>query len=139
MLSLQVIKGEKVAICSICGKGFKGRNRQQNLQQHILTHTGERPFSCPYCPYTARQQSHVKCHIFRMHVKASSDVGNSDLKVKNSIGILNNTSSTVNKLSSDRSEFASRFNIVSEQTRPTSPRSVLFMQSNASNEVIFNN
>ncbi|MPC10548.1 Zinc finger protein 236 [Portunus trituberculatus] len=58
---------ERITTCAVCGRVFRGRNRHQNLQQHMLTHTGERPFACPHCPYTARQKPHIKGHILRLH------------------------------------------------------------------------
>ncbi|XP_064080296.1 longitudinals lacking protein, isoforms A/B/D/L-like isoform X27 [Macrobrachium nipponense] len=63
---------ERIATCATCGKTFRGRNRQQNLQQHMLTHTGERPFACPHCDYTARQKPHMKGHILRLHPETLS-------------------------------------------------------------------
>ena len=77
VLYLQVVDQEKVATCNVCGKGFKGRNRHQNLQRHNLIHTGEKPFSCPflYCSYTARQYSHIKYHVFNYHEKFKHDPG----------------------------------------------------------------
>lgn len=70
VVSLQMRGAERIATCPACGKAFRGRNRHQNLQQHMLTHTGERPFACPHCPYTARQKPHMKGHILRLHPEA---------------------------------------------------------------------
>ena len=53
--------------CHMCGKGFES---QYNLQRHIRIHTGERPFSCPHCPYAASEKSHLKGHIGRKHAKS---------------------------------------------------------------------
>ena len=50
--------------CHICGKGF---DQPYNLQRHIRTHTGERPFPCPHCNYAASEKSHLKSHIARKH------------------------------------------------------------------------
>lgn len=50
--------------CPICGKGF---DQPYNLQRHIRTHTGERPYPCPFCPYAASERSHRKSHVARRH------------------------------------------------------------------------
>lgn len=58
---------EDALICKYCGKVFAGRNRQQRMQFHALTHTGEKPHPCPYCPYRARLKYNLKKHVRTMH------------------------------------------------------------------------
>ncbi|KAK7065794.1 hypothetical protein SK128_018159, partial [Halocaridina rubra] len=49
--------------CEFCGKGFQW---QSNLQLHVRTHTGEKPYPCPQCPYRAVQRSDLTKHL-RIH------------------------------------------------------------------------
>ncbi|XP_018012522.1 protein tramtrack, beta isoform isoform X10 [Hyalella azteca] len=54
-------------VCQYCGKVIAGRNRQQRLKFHLLTHTGERPHPCPHCPYRSRLKYNLKKHVRSMH------------------------------------------------------------------------
>uniref|UniRef100_A0A0P4VTP5 C2H2-type domain-containing protein n=1 Tax=Scylla olivacea TaxID=85551 RepID=A0A0P4VTP5_SCYOL len=60
---------ERVAQCGVCGKVFSGRSRKHNLKQHILTHTGERPHSCPHCPYRSSHRPTLRRHVFTVHAR----------------------------------------------------------------------
>ncbi|XP_062857582.1 zinc finger protein 770 [Trichomycterus rosablanca] len=46
--------------CSVCLKQFDFFSK---LQRHLLTHSGERPFSCAVCKKAFRQASHLKAHL----------------------------------------------------------------------------
>lgn len=50
-------------LCSTCGKSFKTRQR---LQNHIITHTGEKKFSCSICSKSFAVASSLKNHM-RVH------------------------------------------------------------------------
>ncbi|MPC49208.1 Zinc finger protein 836 [Portunus trituberculatus] len=54
-------------LCSICGRGFGGKNRQFNLARHMRTHTGEKPYACPFCPHRATQKVNLKGHVITRH------------------------------------------------------------------------
>lgn len=56
-------------VCPVCGKQFQGRNRRQNLEHHLITHTGERRYPCPLCPHRAAHKWHLKTHILRRHAQ----------------------------------------------------------------------
>ncbi|XP_063864180.1 longitudinals lacking protein, isoforms H/M/V-like isoform X10 [Scylla paramamosain] len=51
-------------ICAFCQKGF---NHKGNFMKHYRTHTGEKPFQCPKCPYKATQKAHLTTHMVGRH------------------------------------------------------------------------
>ena len=50
--------------CTSCGKKFK---KNSDLIQHIRIHTGEKPFSCPYCHIASNHKGNLKKHILNIH------------------------------------------------------------------------
>ncbi|MBW0500737.1 hypothetical protein O181_040452 [Austropuccinia psidii MF-1] len=46
-----------------CGKSY---TKPIRLEEHVRSHTNERPFGCPHCPATYRRETHLNAHM-RMH------------------------------------------------------------------------
>ncbi|KAK3881059.1 hypothetical protein Pmani_018722 [Petrolisthes manimaculis] len=53
--------------CPACGKLFAGAKRRYHLERHLITHTGERPFPCPHCPYRANVRENLARHVRHRH------------------------------------------------------------------------
>uniref|UniRef100_A0A8D2L6R1 Zinc finger protein 408 n=1 Tax=Varanus komodoensis TaxID=61221 RepID=A0A8D2L6R1_VARKO len=49
--------------CVICGRHLANPG---SLRNHMRLHTGERPYTCSYCPKTFRQQGNLRGHL-RLH------------------------------------------------------------------------
>ncbi|XP_068240487.1 longitudinals lacking protein, isoforms H/M/V-like isoform X23 [Palaemon carinicauda] len=50
--------------CGLCGRVC---GSYIDLTRHIRTHTGEKPFQCPYCSYRAAHSSNVRRHVRTQH------------------------------------------------------------------------
>ncbi|XP_063595652.1 zinc finger protein SNAI1-like [Penaeus indicus] len=71
-IPLSFIKGVealRVLVCPVCGRRFEGKNqaKRSKLESHLRTHTGERPFHCPHCPYRATFKWNLKAHVRSRH------------------------------------------------------------------------
>ncbi|XP_045103693.1 longitudinals lacking protein, isoforms H/M/V-like isoform X17 [Portunus trituberculatus] len=66
--------GEAV-LCPVCGKVISGRNKRQNLQYHLITHTSHKPFKCPYCPHRANRSDNMKIHVRTRHLSRGQGQG----------------------------------------------------------------
>lgn len=53
--------------CGVCSKLCLSNAA---LRRHMRTHTGERPYPCPVCPYAARQRYDLTRHITALHSTA---------------------------------------------------------------------
>ena len=50
--------------CPFCSKVSKMKS---HMDDHIRTHTGEKPFKCPLCSYACNHKSNLKKHTSKMH------------------------------------------------------------------------
>ncbi|XP_076059139.1 uncharacterized protein LOC143035883 isoform X23 [Oratosquilla oratoria] len=50
--------------CEVCGRGFR---QMEDLRRHTRTHTGEKPFECPYCLYRSSLKGNLTKHLQRKH------------------------------------------------------------------------
>lgn len=50
--------------CQICGRKCRSSSE---LQRHHMTHTGEKPFRCPHCPYSSTLKTNVRRHMGCLH------------------------------------------------------------------------
>ena len=57
-------KSNKSYICPYCNRFFDHKN---NFRKHIRVHTGERPYSCSLCPFSANQKVQLTKHLFNKH------------------------------------------------------------------------
>ncbi|XP_051526440.1 zinc finger protein 516-like isoform X1 [Myxocyprinus asiaticus] len=51
-------------VCPVCRKTF---SQPSHYRTHMRSHTGERPFQCRYCPYSASQKGNLKTHVQTVH------------------------------------------------------------------------
>ena len=57
--------GSLRSVCPYCGRAtFRDTS---DLRRHIRTHTGERPYRCTICPYSATRKEHLSAHLRRKH------------------------------------------------------------------------
>lgn len=55
--------------CPYCHRKFPWTS---SLRRHILTHTGQKPYKCTYCPLLFTTKSNCDRHLLRKHVNAGA-------------------------------------------------------------------
>ncbi|XP_063595661.1 Krueppel-like factor 14, partial [Penaeus indicus] len=61
------LPAEPALQCAVCERLFSGPKRRFLLERHARTHTGERPFRCPFCPLRFSQSGNLARHARRVH------------------------------------------------------------------------
>lgn len=67
--SLSTKSGGSKFTCKICMKSF---DRRRHLEDHSNTHTGARPYICPYCSQGYKFKANCTRHIRTCSVRVSS-------------------------------------------------------------------
>ena len=70
-------QSEDRSTCEVCGRKFSGVNQKFLLRRHLLTHTGERKFSCHLCPYQANQSGNLRRHLKFVHHSQTTEISSS--------------------------------------------------------------
>ncbi|MPC10551.1 Zinc finger protein 536 [Portunus trituberculatus] len=68
MVMVGGIANDVPLLCFVCNKTFCGRNKRQHLSNHLTTHTGEKPFCCPFCPHRSNRKDNLKMHVKLKHL-----------------------------------------------------------------------
>lgn len=58
-----VIRGTGVQTVKQCSLCLYVTRRMSSMKQHLLTHTGYKPFACPYCTYRSTQKGTLRRHV----------------------------------------------------------------------------
>lgn len=65
--------------CPYCYRStFK---QTSDLRRHIRIHTGEKPFRCQHCPYSAVRREHLNDHLWRRHKIVAKKRTQTDLHI----------------------------------------------------------
>ncbi|XP_072946982.1 zinc finger Y-chromosomal protein 1-like [Epargyreus clarus] len=59
-------EAKSVHCCSICGKGFSSTS---NMQRHMFSHTGLKPYKCEMCGKCFKHVGEKRIHITYVHLK----------------------------------------------------------------------
>ena len=78
--------------CQFCSKEF---SKNFDLQQHIRSHTGEKPFQCVVCGRAFAQKSNVKKHMTKHRVWPHGTIRNT--LPKNPLKILKTEQQVIKK------------------------------------------
>ncbi|KAF2723284.1 hypothetical protein K431DRAFT_27577 [Polychaeton citri CBS 116435] len=83
-----------------CNKLFM---EERDHQRHELTHTGARPYPCPYCSYASMRKDQLKRHMRKVHPEPESDDIVAGSKPDNLSAGPSSTNANASGLSSHRS------------------------------------
>ena len=59
-----ILIGPRLWGCPLCSLTH---DHKRNMERHIMTHTGEKPFKCQYCDYSANRKYSLTSHMRYKH------------------------------------------------------------------------
>ena len=53
--------------CNICHRKYTGKMASGHMREHLMVHTGERIWGCPYCDFRCNRRFSLYMHVKKVH------------------------------------------------------------------------